>query len=338
MANKLSNIQISEVSFCKKGMNQHAKISLFKSVDPLKVEVNKYYSEYSPPDSAMDFKSILEANRKQKRLYDAREELYPLFNALTASVSSITTDTSISDSERQVKIDDSVNNFLSAVKLAIPDVEEELQKMFEDLNAGILSGANPDGEKMSEEVNKKLAEVEKALAEKTEALVKAEKTVDELKAAAEKKKKEAEVAKSDEVLVVGEQKISKAAVGDEQFAVFKAMNERVAKAEEAAEFARLEKRASDEFAHLPGTDAEKARVLKAVSALSEDSAKYVESILKSVEEVNKKAFVTKGVAGALEVEASVAKEAKISEIMKRDNLPKGAAMEKAVVESPELFK
>lgn len=34
MANRLKNLKIGEVSFCVKGMNQHARVALFKSADP----------------------------------------------------------------------------------------------------------------------------------------------------------------------------------------------------------------------------------------------------------------------------------------------------------------
>lgn len=336
MANKLSNIVIDEVAFCKKGMNQHAKITLFKAAPSAAVTISKYYSSYSPPQEAMDFKQVLDANEKHKKLYNAREELYPIFEALSASIASIITDTSLSDSTRSTKIDESVNNFLSAVKGVIPDVDEELQKMFEDISAGVLSGNNPDGDKMSEEVTKKLEAVEKALAEKTALLEKAEKDIADMKAADEKKKKDEELSKSDETLVVEGQKISKAAVGESQFAVFKAMNEKLAKAENDAHLARLEKRAQDEFAHLPGTDAEKAAVLKAVGGLDEASKAYVESVLKSAEEKNSVAFKEIGVKKA--VEGDAAKMAKVNEIAKRDNISMSKAMEKAAAEAPELFK
>lgn len=34
MANKLTGVRVGEVSFCRKGMNQHARVALFKSADP----------------------------------------------------------------------------------------------------------------------------------------------------------------------------------------------------------------------------------------------------------------------------------------------------------------
>lgn len=341
----LTKLKLSELSLVDKGANQFASITISKRFveNPVAVEIKKYYSEYEVPKEAMDFKAVLDENTKHKKLYAARDELYPLFNALNASITSIATDTKISDTDRTSKIDESVSNFLSAVKGVLPEVDDELQKMFEEINAGTSTGSNPTVEDtMATEIEKKLAEVEKALTEKTEALAKAEKTMADLKAEEEKKAKEDELKKSDETVEIAGQTIRKSAVGAETFAVMKSQaeeikkaNERISKAEEAAEMAKLEKRASEEFAFIPGTDAEKASLLKFLGSDAE-KGKAVEALLKSLNDKNEPNFKSVGVNKT--ADSAVAQEAKIAEIQKRDNISKSAAMEKAVSEAPELFK
>lgn len=339
----LTKLKLSELSLVDKGANQHATVTIIKRLieNPVSTEIKKYYSEYEP-SKAIDFTSVLEAREKDNKLYEAREKLYPFFSALNTSISSITTDTSLSDTDRTSKIDESVSNFLSAVKGVLPEVDDELQKMFEEINAGTSGNQKPDGDKMSDELSKKLAEVEKALAEKTEALAKAEKTMADLKAEEEKKLKEAELKKSDETVEIAGQTIRKSVVGAETFAVMKSQaeeikkaNERITKAEEAAELAKLEKRASEEFAFIPGTDAEKASLLKFIGS-DADKGKTLEALLKSLNEKNEPNFKSVGVNKTSD--SAVTQNAKIAEIQKRDNISKAAAMEKAVVEAPELFK
>lgn len=340
MANNLTKLKINEVSFCKRGMNQHARISLYKSADTLPVQLKKYYGEIANQTVSRDFKEILAANEKNQKLWEAREELYPLFDALNSSVSSIVTDTNLSDSGRTSKIDQSVSDFLEAVKSKLPELETELTKFFNDLNAGSTGAQTPvDGEvnKMTEAEMKKAVEeaVAKATAELSEELAKAKKEVTDLKAMEAEKKKKEEMAKSDETVVISGQTLSKSAVGEATFAILKAQEDRLAKAEEAAELAKFEKKASDEFKHIPGTDLEKAALLKSISKDAENGPK-IEALLKSLEAHNAKAFETVGVSKGSD--AAQTQEAKVAEIVKRDNVSKARAMEIAVAEAPELFK
>lgn len=339
MANNLTKLKINEVSFCKRGMNQHARISLYKSADTLPVQLKKYYGEIANQTVSRDFKEILAVNEKNQKLWTARDKLYPLFDALNSSVSSIVTDTSLSDSGRSSKIDQSVNDFLEAVKSELPEIETELTKFFTDLNAGSTGTQTPvDGEvnKMTEAEMKKAVDEAVAKAAELEAeLAKAKKDMEDLKAAAEEEKKKKEMAKSDETVVISGQTLAKSAVGEATFAILKAQEERLAKAEEAAELAKFEKKASDEFKHIPGTDLEKAALLKSISKDAENGPK-IEALLKSLEAHNAKAFETVGVSKGSD--AAQTQEAKVAEIVKRDNVSKARAMEIAVAEAPELFK
>lgn len=340
----LEKLRLSELSLVNAGANQHAAVTIMKRADfntELHEQIVKYYDG---SQGAKDFKILLSDNKKQNKLWEAREELYPLFNALQDSISSTFTDVNLSEQDRQTKIAQSVSDFLIAVREVSPEIEEDLMKTL----AGSSGVINPDEVTMSEDVTKKLAEIEKALAEKTAELEKAYKDMAEMKAMEEKKKKEMEMKKNDETVEVSGQLISKSAVGAETFAVFKAQaeaiakaEERIAKAEEAAELALLEKRAAEEFSHLPGSAADHAKVLKAMKAMPEEVAKSVEAIMKVAEESNAKAFETVGVSKAsAEVRSAEEKLEKAAEEIRKSapTMTPEQAIVKAYELHPELVK
>lgn len=365
--NNLSNLKIEEVSLCRKGMNPHAKVALFKGESVAFEPIAKFYSTYDPPRQAMDFKTILSENEKQTKLWRAREELYPLFDALNAAVSSIMTDKSLPDNQRLPNIEQTVYDFLSAVKQKFPDVDEELAKMFEGLTAGSSGDLNPDGDTMTD----KIEDLKKSFDELSEKFTKAESELAFAKAYAEltdemkevykklptdkekkdfmdssedeKKKKVSDMKKADESFEFEGQKIVKSDVGEGAFAMLKSLHAKaeadraeLAKAQAEAELATLEKRASDDFGNLPGTDKEKASVLKAVSALDAKTKDYIEAVFKTANAGNKEAFTTFGTSETT-VNKSDARAAKVAEIAKRDNVSEFVAMQKAVKEFPDLF-
>lgn len=160
----------------------------------------------------------------------------------------------------------------------------------------------------------------------------------------ERKKKLKDEKATDEVVKFEGKEIAKSAVGDATFALYKrleAMDVEVAKAKEAEEFAKLEKRASEEFANLPGTDVEKASILKAVNSLDAEVKKNLEAILKAANEGQKEAFVKKGSDKAIDLDDIAVKKAaldsKVSEIMKARDVTKTKAFEIVAVENPELI-
>ena len=114
--------------------------------------------------------------------------------------------------------------------------------------------------------------------------------------------------------------------------------ERIAKAEEAAEMARLEKRATEEFKHIPGTATDIAKMLKAIGGMDEAVAKSFEAIMKVADEKNAEAFKVHGISkGAVEGSAEDKLEKRAEEIRKSaPTLTKEQALVKAYEENPEL--
>lgn len=237
-----------------------------------------------------------------------------------------------------------------------------------DKNAEVLGDNNPveKGEfqltdknvnveevvKSLEDVTKKLQEAEAKLA-KAEAYAKmsdGEKAymdkMDEKDRAAfmemdeeKRKKKMDDMKKSDETIVVDGETVSKSAVGAAQFAIFKRLADAeaaIAKANANAEMSRLEKRAAEELKHLPGTDVEKALMLKSIDAMPEGARDVLKAALAKADEKSAGDFTTFGKsAGEKKAEGDTFAK-KVAEIQKRDSVSKSRAMEIAASENPDL--
>jgi hypothetical protein len=335
MANKITRLVLKEISSVDNPAQPHATMSIMKRHDPLTETIQKYYGELvKDRDAIKDFSELLRLRDKESKLWKAREELWPVMDAFRETVNNIVTDINLSLDAKMAQIESNVNSFVAAVREKVPDVEEELTKLFKD--AG-FSGNNPtditENEPVSDTENvNKVAELETSVAELTKKLADAEAVI--AKAAVEK---------TDETVEVAGQTIAKSAVGEATFAVFKAQAEqikkaedRIAKAEEAAEFSDFRKRADDEFKNVVGSTDERASLLKALKAVGGDVEAFGLKVLKSANEAA--AFTTIGKSNAEAVDVAKALEDKISEIQKRDNISRTSAMEKVALEAPELIK
>lgn len=168
----------------------------------------------------------------------------------------------------------------------------------------------------------------------------------------EERKKRAKMAKAqDETVVLDGETISKSAVGAGTFAVLKKQAARIAKTEEdlkqqraEAEMARLEKRAGDEFGHVPGTSQEKAKMLKAINGIEdEEIRKLVESVFIAHEKLLKNAFNTIGGRPPQAGEESLQKkaqdfESKMEKIRIDEKCTRSEAIIKARKQFPDLFQ
>jgi hypothetical protein len=169
---------------------------------------------------------------------------------------------------------------------------------------------------------------------------------------ADAKKKGKMKKKADETLIFKGQTIVKSKVGAAQFDIFKAMvgemqdnAAKLAKAEDETLMANLRKRADDDFKHVPGSTEQRALMLKAIGAMSEDMRKSFEAVFKSAEKLATAAFSTLGVnsfnkSGTVDDLKKGADDfvAKVTEIAVRDKVTKDVAMQKARKEHPDLFK
>lgn len=149
----------------------------------------------------------------------------------------------------------------------------------------------------------------------------------------------------DETVVVDGETISKRKVGDSQFKLYKRMADqesRIAKAEDEAAMAGFQKRADDELSNLPGESIAKAKMLKAIAGMGEEDRKTLDAILKAADATAAAGFTRQGAGGKDLTKAQGDALSKwnsvVSEIAKRDSLPRTKAMQKAQAEHPEEFK
>lgn len=156
---------------------------------------------------------------------------------------------------------------------------------------------------------------------------------------------------NDETVTIEGQVIRKSAVGDTTFAVMKAQADRIAKTEAnlaiekaARETATLEKRADDEFKHVPGTTQERGQMLGAIAKMDEPLRKAFEAVFTQSEKLAKNAFEKIGHKGGKDntptpLNKAIADfDSKVTEIGARDKCTKTEAISKARKEFPDLFK
>lgn len=215
------------------------------------------------------------------------------------------------------------------------------------------------------EIDTLKVEVEKMKADLAEALAKGKMSDDE-KACMDgmddnKKKKflsmsaderRAEIVKfrsGDETITVAGSVVRKSIVGEATFNVLKAQEERlianekaIAKANDEAETARIEKRVAEEFSHVAGTPAQKVLILKAFAlpGIAKDARDALDAILKSAEQMAIKAFDKIGhLNGQVEIKKGQQPFLeKVSAIQKRDSCSRLQALSKAQSEHPDEFQ
>lgn len=171
-----------------------------------------------------------------------------------------------------------------------------------------------------------------------------------------KKQRAAAVAKAaedDETITVKGRVIRKSKVGDDMFAILKAQQEDTLEMAKGLDEERdrrvnteLSAKAKSEYGNLPGTDVEKAAVLKAMEDMDEAVRGTLTKMLVAGEGAIKSAFSRLGNTNTdLGQHSGLRKSGsshpflqKVAEIRKRDNIGQAQAMTKARNEYPEEFK
>lgn len=265
-------------------------------------------SSNDQPTGAQSFADLIAAQEEQQRQCDVSQELWPYFDALTNSIRSIVADITLDEPAKINAIRQSIDQFTTAVTDAVPDAEEEVEKLFADPAAsGVFYAGSPGstvnkGESDMTDLEKKVGDLTSQVAdltkraEKAEAdLAKANTDLTTEKAKVADLAKAADIAKNDEVLKVGETEVRKSAVGEASFAFMKAQQAEIQKARDEADMERLQKRAETEIGHLPGEPIAKAKVLKAIGGMGEEDRKVLDAMLKAGEAAVAKGFTTFGV-------------------------------------------
>lgn len=252
----------------------------------------KAYLEASTGENAgpKSFSDLIAAQDAKEKRWEIDEELWPMFDALRESLSSIACSAGMDTAGKISQMQTSIEQFAAAIRERFPEMEAEVEKLLnrDDPFGAIVkavrgTGGADVGTKETPMTDvKKTAELEAQVAELTKKLDAANASIEKMKAD--------EIAKNDETIEVGGAAIKKSAIGAEAFALLKKQAEDVAKAKEAAEMASFEKVAKDEYGNLPGEDLAKAKVLRAVAKMDDETKSELEKMLKAANAAMKKHF------------------------------------------------
>lgn len=251
---------------------------------------------------------------------------------------------------------------MSREKVTVEDLQKKVEDLKKQLDAA--TDASEDAKKAAEmqakndELTKQLedlkaeldmAKAESALSDEEKAYMsdKDEKTKKAFMdmSAEDRQKAIAKSIDTDEVIKFEGNEIRKSVVGDEQFAVFKAMakkaeetDKKLSEETNKREQIELTKRAEDEFGHLPGEVESKVDVLRSINKIDdEDTRKCLEKMLEAGDKAIKAAFDTIGHDKETLKKTENDFKKKVAEIKKRDECSQTEAMQKARQEYPEEF-
>lgn len=299
MKNLLRGLNLSELSLVPKGMNQGARVTLFKRdpIDPEPlVEVCKGLFD---DDASESFREALADELKRQRVMDVHDKLFPLFDALRESI--MTSAAELSGEDRDAKVRENVEEFLSAMRGKMNALAEKAGT-HDAGSPGTSSTASNGDNIMSEELEKKVGELEEKVADltkQTEGLTAERDALTEATGATLEKsddgKIEVKLEKGEETVEINGEKVAKSDVPEPVLKAIESQNAEIAKMRERQEREDLAKRAESELPNLSGKPAEKGQLLKAIDGIEdEDVRKGVLESLKAADTAVSKMFAEVG--------------------------------------------
>lgn len=310
---RFTSLNLMEISSVTKPAQVGAQAKIMKIHDPLADSLTAHIMKVAK-DGAKTFAEILQIKEEQERAWKVRSELYLIFDAINDSVSSILGDSALTMAQKSKKVEQSVNDFLSAVRAKFPDVEEEIAKALKSAGLpGLEEGtSNMDIKELEAKVTKLSGDLAASQAALATATAMASLTDDQkafvaklgdtdkeafLKSTPEERAKTvAKAREGDETVEIEGQTIRKSEVGATMFSVLKMQNARIAASEiavkaavKASEDAVFKAEASTLFDGYPGTEDEKTNLLRVVSKDS-GAKKALEAIVKSANKVRDTVF------------------------------------------------
>jgi hypothetical protein len=376
MANKLKDLEVTEVSLVDRPANPGAKVLLFKRAEPNEPPVTEAsikerlwnmvkglfvgepkggivpQSAIAKEDGAKDFDATLEARRAEERVDGMMSELWDMHWALRESIASIVRDDSLADKKAAVadsvaqfqqKVSDHLDN-LATVNLAKKGKKisaerlQRLQAMRDELDKLIAEADNAgNGGVEKGSGTMEVKEVLKGLPDDQRKLVEAELAkVATLEQKVADLSKGQEEPKTDDVLKNADPEVRKR---------FEDLEKRLKEAEdlakaekEAREHAEMVKRAEAYSGIGPAEDV--AKMLEQAYAISKEHGENLEKTLKAAQErIDKGAlFAEVGTDGPAAGSAVAKIEARAAEIRKAEpSLTKEQAFAKALESDPELY-
>lgn len=317
----LSKIKLTEISAVDRPCQEHARVAILK-----RAPGNHQGDDHMPDDTEVVEELEAQVTDLEAQIADLNKQL----DALTKE----------DDEGKPVR-----------KRLGKPSVDE-LQKKVEDLEKAAQAAADEKAE--IEKFTKALSELSEDEAEFYKAMTDDEQKKDFLSMSpAERKKAQDECKKNEETLEVGGQQIKKSVVGTATFAILKAQNEAIRKANEdiavervLRETAEFKKAADDKYAHVPGSTDERAEMLRAIDKMEEPLKKSFMAVLEQSEKLAKAGFGSVGHTGKGDKPGASAEmkkaadqfESAVEKIATERKISKTEAMAVVRKSQPDLFK
>jgi hypothetical protein len=282
---RLKNLKIVEVASCAKGINPDANVVFAKAHDERDV--------FEEPLIKSVFDNVLKKQKINNAFWDMKY-------ALTDSISMIWEDVNSSVSEKATAIEEVANDFAKSLSEFVEmnkgcdkkkkDKKEEvpMEKTYtqQELDAAI-SKAVEEGVKKALESKDVEVQTLKAVAELSgeeksfyESLTDVQKS-EFLKKSKDQRQFDVSKAKdAEEVITINGSQVRKSAVGETVFAVFKAQQEEIQKARDAAatertarEDAEFVRKAETDYPNTPGDPVMKGQMLKSIGAIQNQAVR-----------------------------------------------------------------
>jgi hypothetical protein len=349
---RLTNMTIGEVSSCREGINKDAKAVFWKAADD-DVDVVKG-----------KFNEVLQAAHIEEAVRAIMSPMYDYSEMLRSSFYRVLADENISPDQKESALKTCIEEFASELTKALSVTIQIFEKEAKDM---------PDKETVytQEQFDKAVKEaVDKALDEQKarvdELSILAKMTAEEKsyydsiqkdddkalfrKATVDQRKELIKKAKDeDETYTTAEGRvIRKSVVGDDTFAVLKSQEERIHKQaetirieKEKRELAEFEKAAEKEYPNVPGEPIVKAKILRQIDSINDESVKKgLLELLKSANNAIGKSFDSIGGSGSGNTGQSVLVQ--ITDLATQVAKSKGISIEKAkqevILSNPELYR
>lgn len=321
----LKALRLEEISLVDRPANPGARVTLYKRQEPLEDFIKRMW-----PKEKEDFREALQDAMEERFVEESWQKVWPLMDALHESVKGCM---SLPNQERDKKLRDNVEQFLSSVRGTLSEDEDEDDYEAGDritVQAGLPGTHQPSQESVMDvkDLEKKLGEFEAQVTQLTNDNESVIKERDELK-----KQLEEQIAKGEQdedfITIDGEQ-VLKSAVPAPLLKRLEDQQARIEKMEQAEQARDLQKRAEEAFPNLAGTPAQKGLLIKALDGIEvQEDREAVEKSLKAADAAVSRLFKEVGTAVGDDSTSATARLKKMAEDRSTD---KGESYETAFAE------
>lgn len=342
MPKRLEDLNVDEISLVTSPANKQARVSLFKRDSSMSTPIEKADREgiasvckMMLEDGITDFREALSQEMRNQRVMDLSESIMPLVDALRESV--ITSAADLEGEDREAKIRENVEQFLSAVREEVGTTSIENGS---DIIEAADDSAGASGEPTSKSGDSDMADDDKtrldALEKQVSSLVEQVQSHGLEVSKADDGSYQVSKKADDEVITDPDgNTIRKSDVSAEHFQAMKSMRERLDKMESERQRESLAKQAEARWPSVSGDAMTKGDILGAIQGIENETARNAAlEKLDALEQTTAKQFDEVGKGGSPDMsepmekleklaseraeQSGVSKEQAFSEVLKTD--------------------